>query len=353
MEQEQKTKYIGILKKALIAVFAVIAVIIIFIFARFGNLILTIFDIKQVDDKPFFTMEYHGDYGFDEFLKIGASTDRELVDFIIKELTHGIPLKFELPDLGCSTFVSKNSEGDTVFGRNFDMYDSPALLVKTTPKNGYRSLSMVNLAYVGYNSENLPIKVKNRILALTAPYVPLDGINEKGLAISVMLIDTEPTNQQTEKVDITTTTAIRLVLDKAATTNEAIELLKKYDMHSSANSCYHFLIADKNGDSAVVEYVNNEISILPGEKISTNFLLTPGEYDFGAGYDRFEIIETELEKVNGITDNAMDILNACKQLEKPDKRSSTQWSCVYNLDDLNVDVSIKMDYDKIYSFSLN
>ncbi len=42
-----------------------------------------------------------------------------------------------------------------------------------------------------------------------------------GLAVGVLLIDTEPTNQETDKVDITTTTAIRMMLDRCATVDEA------------------------------------------------------------------------------------------------------------------------------------
>ena len=53
---------------------------------------------------------------------------------------------------------------------------------------------------------------------VAAIYVTLDGMNEKGLMVAdLMAGDKEQTNQQTEKPDLTTTTAIRLLLDKAAT----------------------------------------------------------------------------------------------------------------------------------------
>ena len=79
-------------------------------------------------------------------------------------------------------------------------------------------------------------------------------MNGKGLAVGVLLIDAKPTNQNTKKVDITTTTAIRLMLDKAKNVDEALKLLSSYDMHSSANSCYHFQICDSSGKSVVVEW---------------------------------------------------------------------------------------------------
>lgn len=178
----------------------------------FRNELGTLQSIQRIDDTSLFTMDFKGDYGFDEFLETGASTDTELVNFITRQLLKGIPMQFDLPDLGCSTFAARLADGTPIFGRNFDMYYSPALFVTTRPENGYASISMVNLAYIGFGEDKLPTNLKDSIMTLAAPYVPLDGVNEKGLAVGVLLIDTEPTDQRTDKVDITTTTAIRMML---------------------------------------------------------------------------------------------------------------------------------------------
>ena len=58
----------------------------------------------------------------------------------------------------------------------------------------------------------------------------------------VLTLDSDPTYQQTGKPMIATTLAIRLVLDRAATTAEAVELLSKYDMFASSGRDYHFYI---------------------------------------------------------------------------------------------------------------
>lgn len=46
-------------------------------------------------------------------------------------------------------------------------------------------------------------------------------------------------------------------------------------------------IADASGKSAVVEYIGNEMSVVEpdaeGYQAATNFLLTPGDYDFWQG----------------------------------------------------------------------
>ena len=207
-------KYI---RRALLALAAVILAAVLVLLALFQAELRTLNTIERVDDTDLFTMTYLGDYGLDDFLaQGGASNDNELLDFLMQKLLKGLPLRFDIPDLGCSTFAAETPEGDAI---------SPALFVRTAPEDGYRSISMVNLSYIGFGEDKLPTSLLDSLLTLAAPYVPLDGLNEKGLAVGVLLIDTEPTDQQTDKPDITTTTAIRLLLDRAATVDEALALL--------------------------------------------------------------------------------------------------------------------------------
>ena len=361
-----------IILRVAVALVAVAAVAAIAVAALVHNEIATVASIQKVDDYPLYQMTYQGDYGIDEFVEQGgASSDAELIDFVVQRLMKGLPVTIELPDLACSTFNAVTPEGDDIFGRNFDLSYSPGMLVRTQPENGYASISMVNLGFLGYGEDKLPEGFLSSVTALAAPYAPLDGVNEKGLAVGVLLIDTDPTNQQTDKVDITTTTAIRLMLDKCATVDEAIELLESYDMHSSAKSCYHFQIADASGETAVVEYIGDEMSVLePGDATTagvpaegttcmaaTNFLLTPGEYDFGSGQDRYATLAEGLAAANGVVSegDAMGLLAAASQephINSRGEESQTQWSVVYNLDDVTATIVMGGKYGEEHEFSV-
>lgn len=44
------------------------------------------------------------------------------------------------------------------------------------------------------------------------------------------------------------------MLDRAASTQEAVDLLKEYDMFASSGRDYHFYITDASGDGRVIEY---------------------------------------------------------------------------------------------------
>ena len=341
------------LKTLLIAVLVLILAAAGGVYAVFRGEIHTVSGIEQLDDR-LFALEYKADYGLDEFLETGASSDAEVKEFIIKRLLRGIPIDFELPELGCSTFAAKLENGDSVFGRNFDELDCPAMMVITRPENGYDSISMVNLSYIGYTDDFLPDAPLNSILALAAPYAPLDGVNEKGLTAGMLFISSAPTNQRTDKVDITTTTAVRMILDKCATVDEAVEMLSRYDMHSSAGGCFHFHIADAQGGSVVVEYVKDEMKVVE-ETAATKFLFNPLPGVREIGRDRYDVMKKALKENGGVFEDerdAMRLLEAVAQNGDASSRAGTRWSSIYNQTEPSLLLSVNRDYENLYSFRL-
>ncbi|MGE5391278.1 MAG: linear amide C-N hydrolase [Deltaproteobacteria bacterium] len=351
-------------KRVLVIILAILLILVAAVGVVFRHEIQTICSIQKVDDSGFYTMDYAGDYGLDEFLKAGAKDDTGLISFVTRRLMKGlpIPLEIENPSLSCSTFNAVTPQGNCIFGRNFDLGDKTEMLVFTHPDNGYASMSMINLAFLGYRDGLMPDSFCNSFLALAGPFVPLDGINEKGLTVAVLMLPDKPTCQDTDKIDITTTTAIRMLLDKAATVNEAVDLLKKYDMHDSAGGCYHYQIADAGGSSAIVEYVDNEMHVLRPEgkfQACSNYFQTPGpKYNMGAGQDRYQILMKGLRAKNGIltVQQGMDLLQAAQMHDWKDPKTGavykTQWSAVYNNTLRCVDLAVGRKYDKIYHYSL-
>jgi predicted choloylglycine hydrolase len=352
-----------IMKKALICILAVLVIFAAGVGFVFRNEIKTASSIHKVDNN-FYTMKYYGDYGFDDFLKVGASNDAKLVEFVSKQIMKGFPIRVKPPDLSCSTFHAATPDGDYIFGRSFD-YRAIGMLIYTKPDNGYKSISMVNLAFIdGYKDGGTILDALwNKILVMSAPYIPLDGVNEKGLAVGILQIFDKPTWQDTDKVDITSTTAIRMLLDKAATVDEAVTMLKKYDMHSSANSCYHYQITDAAGHSVIVEYVDNEMQVLKPDgkcQAATNFYLTPGKkFNFGDGQDRYQILMNSLKEKNGV----MTIQDGMSLLEKARMHNvklpengvicNTSWSALYNNSQKCVDLAIDQKYGKIYHYTVD
>ena len=351
------------IKRLLLGLLAVLIIVTAALGLMFSKEIQTIASIQKVDDYGMYSIEYKADYGLDKLVESGgASSDSELVSFVVGNLLKGLPLKFNIPDFGCSTFQAKTEDGDWLFGRNYDLNYVPSMIVKTNPKNGYASLSVANISVLGYDADKLPDNFASGIMSLAAPYVMMDGMNEMGFSIGVLLIKDEPTHQNTDKLDLTTTSAMRWLLDKAANVEEAIAMLENMDMHASANASYHFQMADAQGNSAVIEYIDNELRVIrkdpDGLQYLTNFLISEEVYGFGKGQDRYEILEDTLTQNHGILSEmeSMDLLEAVSQdkiSEDTGKQTATQWSVVYNNTIKSAKIVAGRNYDTVIEVSLS
>ncbi|MBR4253746.1 MAG: linear amide C-N hydrolase [Lentisphaeria bacterium] len=268
----------------------------------FGTFVTAARSIHKLKD-GLYVMEYRGDYGFDKFLaQGGAADDSAVADYLIGFLSGGYYKRADNEikpgDYGCSTVCVKNKNGAVYFGRNFDWEKGRAMIVHTVPENGYESLSTCCLDFLGFGDDYQPDgSMPERIQTLAAIYVPVDGMNEKGLMIAdLMAGDMEETHQKTGKVALTTTTAIRLLLDRAATVDEAVELLKQYDMNSSIGAAHHFAITDKTGKSVVVEYVDGEMLVTETSIVTNHYLSDCAKKGVGSeqSHQRFDWLDNRL-----------------------------------------------------------
>jgi len=302
----------------------------------FGNEIRSLASIRQVDEYGMFQMTYYGDYGFDRFLLTGAANDYDIEKFVTKRLLKGFPINLNVTGGGCTVFITSNDHGDVIFGRNFDFSYAPSMQVVTRPKNGYASVSTVNLSFVGYSEENLPRGLNiNSFLALAAPYLPFDGMNEKGLAIALLAVSEAAPPFDENKITLNTTTAVRLLLDKAATVDEAIALLQHYNIYFSDGIDCHFLIGDARGNSALVEYYDNGMQIVTTNQpyqIASNFIayngINIGDAD---DFQRYDTVKEALDHNGGrfSVTQAVDILAEVGIIDR--NEDILQWSVVYNL----------------------
>lgn len=284
-----------------------------------------------VIEDGFSMVRHEGDYGFETFLNAGgASSDEQVVQFLVKNGLQGAEdLSLQANGFGCSTLSVKNLTGGMLFGRNFDWEACNALVVSVTPPVGYASVSTVNLDFLGSFAGLLPESTRT----LAALYAPLDGMNEQGLAAAVLMIsDPSSIEQNTDKPDITTTTAIRLLLDKAATVDEAVALLRQYDMHASMGMMVHFALADAHGKSVVVEYVDSEMVVVETPVVTNFYLAEGGKNGIGTAqsHTRFDILTERLAEAPAMDLDA--VRDAMQSVSKQNfgEFESTEWSIVYD-----------------------
>lgn len=304
-------------------------------------------------EKGLSAVRYDGDYGFEDYLRQGgASSDSEVIKFITGHLGIGpTGLGFRKNVYGCSTISVMSPKNEALFGRNFDWESCEAMITVSKPDTGYASVSTVNMDFINAGSGFSVSRLPSRIQAMAALYAPLDGMNEKGLCVSVNMIqDSDTIEQNTEKPDITTTTAVRLLLNKAADVKEALELLDQYDLHASKGMMIHFAIADSSGRSVAAEYVNDQMTVTD-TPVVTNFYLAEGEKK-GIGteqsHTRYGILTKQLSKTP-----AMGMEHVRDALESVSKKNfgefeSTEWSIVFNQKSKEVRYYHREDYDNSY-----
>ncbi len=355
-------KTIKIISITLSVLFVLLLVIGVGAWSMFGEIITAANSVKKLKT-GLYSMEFKGDYGLDQLMEQGGASDAdELAIYLTQFLSQGFytPETSEsAPAYGCSTLSATTSNGNAVFGRNYDWESCNAMIIHTVPENGYESISTACPDFLGFGEEWLPEGMENQIMALAAIYVPLDGINEKGLFVAdLMAGDDTVTKQDTDKPNVTTTLALRLMLDHAATVDEAISLLQQYDMNSDIGSAHHYAIADASGRSVVVEYLNEDM-VVTSTPIVTNHYLSAGEKQ-GVGsaqsHDRYDKLLNTLERANGVleTDGVKNALQSVSQGSYKDEYELTVWSIVYQCRENSISAQFywNENYEEYYELSL-
>lgn len=374
-------------KKILLTLLAALAALVVLaaagVWAMWHNELGTLFSIEMLresngehQDGAVYAMQVKGGFYLDEFVEQGGvKSDDELIAFVTGNITRGLlNIGISAPEIGCSSFTAATKEGDALFARNYDLSKTNTMLVFTEGGEGrHATISTVDLKFLGIDVDRGLESLMDRITCLAAPYAPLDGVNDAGLSCGIYMTyqggeATVATDQNTGKPDFTSTTLLRLILDYADSVEEAVEIASSYDLHDSARTSYHYMVADSTGRSAVLEwtagtdatdndgaartlkvvYNDDDSHIGPREAASdwqvvTNFVLQPGYYDGcpeedKKGADRYDRLYEELGKTNGVVADeaaAMSILASVgrRGWDNDDKNSLTVHSAVYNLTD--------------------
>ena len=272
-----------------------------------------------------------------------------------------------IPNIGslmCSAFYKQDDNGHWITGRNFDLYDvnSKAVIINSTPKKGYRSIAISDTCLIDNGLLNLGNKNYLSLIRTS-----LDGINEKGVSIStLMLLNESVYGHDNSKPSLLYADPVRLVLDNANSTEDAVKLLKEYNYKNDLFNC-HFFITDKYGNSVDFECVDNKVffyntTILTNHKLNftNNNTINQGSLL------RYKIINESindkpmeiLQKVSR-TRNLTEINSNNSNLENnfikyccSNKQEMTYYSVVYDNTNSSMIVCFRQNYNKTYNFSL-
>lgn len=324
---------------------------------RSGSITSTIFEMYEDDGMVHF--EFNDDYLFDRYLEESSTNLDELGEYLADNVTVGkVPHILDVKS--CSAFAVQKDHGNGFFtGRNFDYFYSEPAIVHTSPDNGYESVSIVDMTMFG--GTDTPLGERGDDTVYNAlPYIPLDGVNEKGVFVCVNVVHNgKPFLQNdSDKPTIFLTSAIRLILDNAATTQEAVDLIMDVNLHTDVN--YHLFVCDESGDSRSIEVVDDTTEVTSTD-IMTNHYITEMGKDVAvsdSSRERYDTIEDALDIHDRMSEDMVKYTLISVQQTNADRIHFTRWSAIYDLENrccvvwivTPYDVDGEMDYDTPHRF---
>ncbi|WP_276976641.1 linear amide C-N hydrolase [Flavobacterium filum] len=240
----------------------------------------------------------------------------------------------------CTSFVLKNNNS-LLLGHNLDWHIGIGLLM-TNKRNVEKTALMDSL-------EN-PAKWISKYGSITFNQVgrdlPYGGMNETGLVIEQMTLPGTQYPSKDNRKSISACQWIQYQLDNCSTIQEVISTDKVIRI-VDRNSKFHFLICDKFGNAAVIEFLNGIMIVKKGDELPVT-VLANSPYNESVScfkekanttYNRslynFCTAASMIDN-NSNNDVKDDILYSFNILESVAQGHFTKWSIVYDIKNLKV-----------------
>lgn len=251
--------------------------------------------------------------------------------------------KFLNSTTGCSVvsyYVEGDIENKNIIGRNLDFsYYLPGFSVIANVDGVYKTM---------YNT------------AWALNFWVMDGINEKGLFIADATVDDPPKykdygyRKYPDKPAISSFHMVRIVLDLCSNVDEAINLIKKMNVWFSDDFA-HFLIADAEGNSVIIEF-DKDGKLIPIYRTKNYLHITNTSLQADVNIVkkrcwRYKLADKLLSE-NEIT-SIGDIFKIMMEIRLQSKLFKTLWISLYDLTKKEMDVRfIEEDFSVKHGFKM-
>jgi len=233
--------------------------------------------------------------------------------------------------LACTTFCLRGP-GEVLFGRNYDFTIGDALIFVN--KRGFSKTATDG------DSRN-PAKWVAKFGSVTFNQFgrenPTGGMNEMGLVVEQMWLDETEYPKDDVRPTLGTQEWTEYLLDTSATTAEAIRNAEGVRIVSDVK--VHYLISDKDGTVAAIEFVKGKMVVHAGDTLSVK-TLTNDTYEKSIYYKRTSSVEKES------SDSSLDrFTRAAQRTEQFEKQPKSEQEAVNYAFETLANVTIK-DYTR-------
>ena len=257
-----------------------------------------------------------------------------------------------LPCFSCSTFVLKCGN-HLIFGRNWDHYSSKGLMIVNK-----RNIAKTALLAPPEKSARWISKYGSLTFNQIGKEFPYGGMNEKGLVVEMMWLEDTKYPEPDERPALMEVQWIQYQLDNFSTVEEVIKSQSRIRISQSLSKL-HYLVCDRSGNAATVEFIDGKCVVHTGEDLPVA-ALTNDTYDSCLALlqaykdfdwekktdhttmrsrDRFikiarRIEDFQSENIQPAVDYAFDILTSIGAGKVG--QHCTAWSVVYDIKNLQI-----------------
>lgn len=236
----------------------------------------------------------------------------------------------------CSAYYCNAQQ--KILAKNFDWYSGKGYVIKNI-KNQIK----YSYGFHGDGSAKWTSKYGSITFNQIGKEFPYGGINEVGLVVEQLwLAGSEYQDNQSEY--ISELEWIQFQLDNYKTVNQIIKNINNLTIKPIAS--IHYLIADKTGDSAVIEFIKGKVVITKKQddcQVITNSSAKVSEYfykktkninkDSRKSINRYCLLKQNLNNHSQTINNAFEKLDLVSEYRDNYK---TFWSIVYDIDNLKI-----------------
>jgi len=239
--------------------------------------------------------------------------------------------------LACTTFCLKHN-GEVLFGRNYDYNIGDALIfanrrgvaktasIGDSPNSAKWVSRYGSITFNQYGREN-----------------PNGGMNEMGLVVEEMWLDETEYPKEDSRPTLGTQEWIQYLLDTSATTAEALKNAAGVRIIDFVK--VHYLISDKGGNAASVEFLKGKMVVHTGNQLAVPTLTNntyeeslnyakqtePAKANSGTSLDLFTRVAHRTEEFEKRTLSEQEaVAYAFEVLSEVAQKNWTQWSIVYD-----------------------
>lgn len=221
----------------------------------------------------------------------------------------------------CSVFQTTDEAGTVRCGRNFDWSEDGGTIWFVPPDSENHGFLVIEQEGFDY---------------------PYEGMNDQGLFIAIAAVPKTKVPFSILKPIRVSCEMVTIILEKASSVEEAIPYFHKFSIAFGTQYGYpliHYMIVDKEGRSAIVEFVDNKIVVTRNTddyQAMTNFYVSAPELSFSENEKRkrYQILTQTLAKEKSSQQLVWQLLDNVSQ-------KSTVWSNVYDLDKQLIYISYK------------